>query len=164
MPVPKISFSKKPPPISTATLELYAKAKALVEFTQAYGTTGKKLEGKCWKYHKFVHVKKGKEAELRALDPSAMDAMEEYAPCILCEVCFEDAGKSLDESLVHAKDAMHASNRVKHLRRQHNIHCSAKDGDVHNEFGTLLPQKRGASDETASTLTVGQGPGKMASH
>ena len=89
---------------------------------------------------------------------AAVDAIEEFAPCILCEVCFEDRGQVTGcESIVHAKDAMHASNCVKHLKKTHNIHGNAPDSAEHNEFGTLLPQKRMASDETASTLTVGQG-------
>jgi hypothetical protein len=92
LPVPKIvTHSKKPPRITLATLDVCAKAKALVKCTQVYGESGKRAKtGKCWDYHKMLSVKKGKEAELKALDPSAVEAMEKYSPCIVCKVCFEN--------------------------------------------------------------------------
>jgi hypothetical protein len=34
---------------------------------------------------------------------------------------------------------------------------NAPDSAEHDQFGTMLPQKRAASDEAASTLSVGQG-------
>jgi hypothetical protein len=73
----------------------------------------------------------------------------------LCEVCFEEESNSLNASIVHTKNVLHTSNHVKHVRLKHNIHMNAPGSAEHNEFGTLLPQKRVASDETASTLTIG---------
>jgi hypothetical protein len=76
-PVPKaVIHSKKAPHASVTTLEVYTKAKALAEFTQVHGAGGRVKTGKCWNHHKVVLVKKGNEAELRALDPSAVEAKE----------------------------------------------------------------------------------------